>query len=34
MDAVSRVEDAVALTAYVQALVARYIAGDLADANC
>jgi glutamate---cysteine ligase / carboxylate-amine ligase len=27
MDAVSRVEDAVALTAYVQALVARYAAG-------
>jgi glutamate---cysteine ligase / carboxylate-amine ligase len=30
MDAVSRVEDAVALTAYVQALVAHYVAGDQA----
>jgi carboxylate-amine ligase len=30
MDAVSRVEDAVALTAYVQALVARYVAADQA----
>ena len=28
MDAVSRVDDAVALTAYVQALVARYVAAD------
>ena len=30
MDAVSRVEDAVALTAYVQALVAHYVAADQA----
>ena len=30
MDAVSRVEDTVALTAYVQALVARYVAADRA----
>ena len=30
MDAVSRVEDAVALTAYVQALVAHYLAGETA----
>jgi glutamate---cysteine ligase / carboxylate-amine ligase len=33
MDAVSRVEDAVALTAYVQALVRRYTAADEASGN-